>query len=64
MKPTTAEWTAKAEDEHAVMERESRVVVHPKGKGSLPSLRINPKTQVIEAVPRRVELKNRWSGRF
>jgi len=29
MKPTTAEWVAKAEDDYAVMERESRVVVHP-----------------------------------
>jgi HEPN domain-containing protein len=29
MKPTTAEWVAKAEDDFAVMEREGRVVVHP-----------------------------------
>ncbi len=29
MKPTTAEWVAKAEDDYAVLERESRVVVHP-----------------------------------
>ena len=29
MKLTTAEWVAKAEDDYAVMERESRVVVHP-----------------------------------
>jgi len=29
MKPTTAEWVAKAEDDYAVMERESRVVAHP-----------------------------------
>lgn len=29
MKPTTAEWIAKAEDDFAVMEREGRVVVHP-----------------------------------
>ncbi len=29
MKPTTAEWVAKAEDDYAVMERESQVVVHP-----------------------------------
>ena len=29
MKPTTAEWIAKAEDDFAVMERECHVVVHP-----------------------------------
>ena len=29
MKPTTAEWIAKAEDDFAVMQREARVVVHP-----------------------------------
>jgi HEPN domain-containing protein len=29
MKPTTAEWIAKAEDDFAVMEREGRVAVHP-----------------------------------
>jgi HEPN domain-containing protein len=29
MKPTTAEWVAKAEDDFAVLERESQVVVHP-----------------------------------
>jgi len=29
MKPTTAEWVAKAEDDFAVMERECRAVVHP-----------------------------------
>jgi len=29
MKPTTAEWIAKAEDDFAVMEREGQVVVHP-----------------------------------
>jgi HEPN domain-containing protein len=29
MKPTTAEWVAKAEDDFSVMEREGQVVVHP-----------------------------------
>jgi len=29
MKPTTAEWVAKAEDDFAVMVREGQVVVHP-----------------------------------
>jgi len=29
MKPIAAEWVAKAEDDYAVMERESRVTVHP-----------------------------------
>ncbi len=29
MKPTTAEWIAKAEDDFSVMERECQVVTHP-----------------------------------
>ncbi len=29
MKPTTAEWVAKAEDDFAVMTREGQVVLHP-----------------------------------